>query len=268
MSGRSDPSLVKRRTVTLSSEGTVSSRPGSSSIRIIRPRIRSSPQCPQIPTHTLQAARQDGTPRSGCTVLVLNASHPMAHEISAEISSTLPASTVLFAPTLSLALYLLKRRSIDLILSSDQLPDGPLSKLHEFLELMSPPPELVVLSDLNHSRSQMDSHPGYRFVEVRRLAGSPGQTPPPTLGTPSPLPQPGLPALTSTISALGADLRNDLNNPLQEIVAMAFVAHTSEGLSPTAEHALSAIQRAASNMEQVVRGLEDKIRGAVSQSAA
>jgi len=34
---------------------------------------------------------------------------------------------------------------------------------------MSPPPELVVLSDVSSTRSQMSSHPGYRFVEVRRL---------------------------------------------------------------------------------------------------
>jgi signal transduction histidine kinase len=58
-------------------------------------------------------------------------------------------------------------------------------------------------------------------------------------------------------------LRNDLNNPLQEIVAMAFVATSSEGLSPVAEEALSAIQRAATNMATVVNSLEDKIRSVV-----
>jgi signal transduction histidine kinase len=74
--------------------------------------------------------------------------------------------------------------------------------------------------------------------------------------------------LTRTISELGADLRNDLNNPLQEIVAMAFVAHASAGLSPVAEQALSAIQRAAGSMEAVVKNIEDKIRGVVSRTAA
>jgi hypothetical protein len=63
----------------------------------------------------------------------INASHTMAHEITAQLSENLPGSTILFAPTLSLALWILKRRSIDLILSTDVLPDGSLSKLHEFL---------------------------------------------------------------------------------------------------------------------------------------
>jgi len=67
------------------------------------------------------------------------------------------------------------------------------------------------------------------------------------------------------ISSLGADIRNDLNNPLQEIVAMAFVATSSDGLSPIAEEALSAIQRAATNMSSVVNSLEDKIRSVVEQ---
>ena len=49
---------------------------------------------------------------------------------------------------------------------------------------------------------------------------------------------------------------------------MAFVAHASQGLSPVAEEALSAIQRAAGNMADVVNMLEDKIRGVVSTSAA
>jgi signal transduction histidine kinase len=76
------------------------------------------------------------------------------------------------------------------------------------------------------------------------------------------------PDITQTISNLGADIRNDLNNPLQEIVALAFVAHSSQGLSPSAEQALSAIQAAASNMATVVNKLEDKIRGAVRGNAA
>jgi signal transduction histidine kinase len=148
---------------------------------------------------------------------------------------------------------MLKRRSIDIILSSTILPDGPLAKLHEVLELMTPPPELVVLSELGTTRSEMDSHPGYRFVELRRfnqLSQSQGDAP------------------TEDIRILGADIRNDLNNPLQEIVAMAFVAQASQGLSPAADQALAAIERAAGNMASVVEGIEDKIRTLVQRSAA
>jgi len=189
----------------------------------------------------------------GCTVLVINASQSMAHEITLELSRTLPGSTILFAPTLSLALWILKRRKINLILSSAILPDGALGTLHQFIELMSPPPELVVISDLHSTRAELGSHPGYRFVELRRVSTRQGEE---------------SHVIQSRISELGANLRNDLNNPLQEIVAMAFVAHTSQGLSPMAEEALSAIQRAAGNMAEVVNRLEDKIRVVVSQSAA
>jgi signal transduction histidine kinase len=201
----------------------------------------------------LTPARPPVVSSEGCTVLVINASQSMAHEITLELSRTLPGSTILFAPTLSLALWILKRRKINLILSSAILPDGALGTLHQFIELMSPPPELVVISDLHSTRAELGSHPGYRFVELRRVSTRQGDD---------------SQVIQSRISELGANLRNDLNNPLQEIVAMAFVAHTSQGLSPMAEEALSAIQRAAGNMADVVNRLEDKIRVVVSQSAA
>lgn len=198
-------------------------------------------------------ARPPVVAQEGCTVLVINASQSMAHEITLELSRTIPGSTILFAPTLSLALWILKRRRINLILSSAILPDGALATLHQVIELMSPPPELVVISDLHSSRAELGSHPGYRFVELRRVSTRQG-------GEPQ--------VMQTRISELGANIRNDLNNPLQEIVAMAFVAHTSQGLSPMAEEALSAIQRAAGNMADVVNRLEDKIRVVVAESSA
>jgi signal transduction histidine kinase len=202
---------------------------------------------PLIPAHTQVVAPE------ACTVLVINASQSMAHEITLELSRTLPGSTILFAPTLSLALWILKRRHINLILSSAILPDGALTTLHQFIELMSPPPELVVISDLHSTRAELGSHPGYRFVELRRVSTRQGEE---------------RQVIQTRISELGANIRNDLNNPLQEIVAMAFVAHSSQGLSPMAEEALSAIQRAAGNMADVVNRLEDKIRVVVSDSSA
>jgi hypothetical protein len=206
-------------------------------------RLQSAPVLSQSPApHT-----------DGATVMVINASLELARELTVELSQALPGCSILFAPTLSTALWMLKRRSIDIILSSSILPDGPLGKLHEVLELMTPPPELVVLSELGTTRSEMDSHPGYRFVELRRfnqLAQSQDDAP------------------TEEIRTLGADIRNDLNNPLQEIVAMAFVAQASQGLSPAADQALAAIERAAGNMASVVEGIEDKIRTLVQRSAA
>jgi len=214
---------------------------------IYQQRIDQSNLKPLIPTHTPVVAPE------GCTVLVINASQSMAHEITLELSRTLPGSTILFAPTLSLALWILKRRQINLILSSAILPDGALGTLHQFIELMSPPPELVVISNLHSTRAELGSHPGYRFVELRRVSTRQGEE---------------RQVIQSRISELGANIRNDLNNPLQEIVAMAFVAHSSQGLSPMAEEALSAIQRAAGNMADVVNMLEDKIRVVVSESSA
>jgi hypothetical protein len=286
MSGRclTPPPFVKRRTITLDQATIVkdvTEEPGSG-VRIIRrPSASSSPAArptapippppkqpepppkqtaasvapiPPVVSQTISSKTSKG---DSPTVLVINASQHMAHEITHQLSVTLPGSTILFAPTLNLALWILKRRNIDLILTSSLLPDGPLPRLHEFLEQMSPPPELVVLSDISASRSELESHPGYRFVELRRLSAQTRE-----MFTEEE------PDITQTISNLGADIRNDLNNPLQEIVALAFVAHSSQGLSPSAEQALSAIQAAASNMATVVNKLEDKIRGAVRGNAA
>jgi hypothetical protein len=260
MSSSFDTPRVRRRTVTLTHDKVLKDVPCETETRIIRsapaqvdyqdPFLGNSTPTP--PKNLPNAVLPQGPAPSqvGATVLVINASQDMAQEITVELSRTLPGCSILFAPTLNLALWMLKRRSIDIILSSSILPDGPLTKLHESLELLSPPPELVILSDLSATRSDLGSHPGYRFVELRRVPTQRSYSP----STEQPLPQ---------ISTLGADLRNDLNNPLQEIVAMAFVATASQGLSPIAEEALGAIQRAASNMASVVNSLEDKIRTVV-----
>ncbi len=251
---------VTRRTVTIDQEKVVKDVASGSDVRIIRPQKSVEYQDPFL--GHLSQRPVEGSPiippstrtaGNTSTVLVINASQGLAQEITVELSRTLPGATILFAPTLHLALWILKRRTIDIILSSSVLPDGPLAKLHEFLELMSPPPELVVISDLTTTRSEISSHPGYRFVELRRVSVR--------QHVQQPVASPAAPL--SRISELGADIRNDLNNPLQEIVAMAFVAHSSQGLSASAEEALSAIQRAATNMAVVVNKIEEKIRSAV-----
>jgi signal transduction histidine kinase len=275
MSSSFDAPRVRRRTVTLTHDKILKEVPSAGDVRIIRaaqsiqePKAhheatnttksnafspRSMPSMPPFQAATPKASTYDAALQAGATVLVINASQQTAQEITLELSRTLPGCSILFAPTLQLALWILKRRSIDIILSSAVLPDGPLSRLHESLELMSPPPELVILSDLTTTRAELGSHPGYRFVELRRVQS---HTPyAPTV----------VDSNVTQISSLGADIRNDLNNPLQEIVAMAFVATSSDGLSPIAEEALSAIQRAATNMSSVVNSLEDKIRSVVEK---
>lgn len=279
MSSSFDAPRVRRRTLTLTHDKILKEVPNATEVRIIRA-AQSAPEEPaprNTPSHApkqnpilnergpavlrqvpVVAPSHSGAPRdasvsTGATVLVINASQQAAQEITLELSRTLPGCSILFAPTLQLALWILKRRSIDIILSSAVLPDGPLTRLHDSLELMSPPPELVILSDLTATRADLGSHPGYRFVELRRVQSH------------APYAAPAVDPTVTQISSLGADLRNDLNNPLQEIVAMAFVATSSDGLSPIAEEALSAIQRAASNMSSVVNSLEDKIRSVVEK---
>lgn len=269
MSSSFETPRVRRRTVTLTHDKVLKEVATPDEVRIIRavqpqqpvtehnkPAARPKPNAipPNKTTSTIPSSSQPGaTIQTGATVLVVNASQDTAQEITLELSRTLPGCSILFAPTLQLALWILKRRSIDIILSSAVLPDGPLSRLHESLECLSPPPELVILSDLTTTRAELGSHPGYRFVELRRVQSHTPYAPTPV--TPN----------VTQISSLGADIRNDLNNPLQEIVAMAFVATSSDGLSPIAEEALSAIQRAATNMSSVVNSLEDKIRSVVEQ---
>jgi signal transduction histidine kinase len=277
MSSSFDTPRVRRRTVTLTHDKIIKDIPSLSEVRVIRssaqpikqPRIDyqdpilgaaktpiSETRIANPPNSSVNDEQRDNQStrakvQTGANVLVINASQDTAREITLELSRTLPGCSILFAPTLQLALWILKRRTIDIILSSATLPDGHLSKLHESLEVMSPPPELVILSDLTTTRADLGSHPGYRFVELRRVQSS------------KPYAVASKESGATQISSLGADLRNDLNNPLQEIVAMAFVATSSTGLSPVAEEALSAIQRAAANMSTVVNSLEDKIRSVV-----
>ena len=191
-----------------------------------------------------------------CTALVINASLDMAREITIELSRAIPDCNIMFAPTLELAIWLIKRRPIDLVLTSEALPDGSLAKLHSELSDLEQPPELLVLGDFCSSSAQFTEHSAYRFVELRRLSSAIGELQGASTAD-------AAPNVKAVIEELGADIRNDLNNPLQEIVAMAFVAQSSNGLSPAAEQALTAIERAAKSMSHVVNGIEDKIKSVV-----
>jgi hypothetical protein len=184
MSSSSDTPRVRRRTVTLTHDKILKEVQSSEEVRIIRAgqssgsTLSQSNQATPAKSNNIFQERAKKAPtapphqsvsNASATVLVINASQETAQEITLELSRTLPGCSILFAPTLQLALWILKRRSIDIILSSALLPDGPLSRLHESLEAMSPPPELVILSDLTTTRAELGSHPGYRFVELRRM---------------------------------------------------------------------------------------------------
>lgn len=196
-----------------------------------------------------------------CSALVVNSSYTMAKEITLALTLRMPACAIMYAPTLQLARWILQRRKVDLVVSSGILPDGNVSALVPTFEKMETPPDLVVVGNLSEKSAERLENSGYLFNTVRHL-GDIKQTK--LGGKPNAEPQ----VLQSKIKELGADLRNDLNNPLQAIVAMVFVAQSANQVNPSTIQALEAIDRAAKGMAAVVNKLEEKIRGAVLPSVA
>lgn len=181
-----------------------------------------------------------------CTVLVINSSRSMAREITIQLTLSMPGISIMYAPSVHVAALLLARRHVDLVVSSPVLPDGTVEDLQSSLEDLETPPDVVVVGNFKHPNSDMLGNKLYEMSILRRLAGSGKSS---KIGT--------------KISSLGADLRNDLNNPLQEIVAMVFVAQSIAGsktVHSNTKQALTAIEKAAHNMAQVVNNLEEKIR--------
>lgn len=185
------------------------------------------------------------------TALVVNSSHVMAKEITFELSASVPNCSIMYAPTIELAKLILGKRFISLVVSEPVLPDGSVSLLAEYMEKIEAPPDLVVIGAPFSKRKEILSRSTYRFRVLWELVSG------------IEIEADGKNRSIDSVSTLGADLRNDLNNPLQEIVAMAFVAKSTGELSSTTVTALDAIQRAAKSMSGVVNRIEDKIRGVV-----
>ena len=113
---------------------------------------------------------------------------------------------------------------------------------------MEHPPDVVVVGDLTARSAETFGSLGYRLSATHRL-GTQAQD---------------SSQVQRAIRSLGADLRNDLNNPLQEIVAMVFVAQAGGEAAATTRQALAAIDGAAKNLAKVVGGLEEKIRDSLT----
>lgn len=197
------------------------------------------------------ASRAPLQPQVEQNVLVVNASTDMAQEITKQLMLEMPGCSLMYAPSVELAKWILHRRKIHLVVSSALLPDGSIMRLQETLPELENPPAVVVVGDLDLRSAEMFQGEGYDLLLTRRL----GRVDEGAVHQPE-----------ERIAELGADLRNDLNNPLQEIVAMVFVAQASNGTPEVASHALHAIDRAAKNMANVVSRLEDKIRSAVASA--
>lgn len=187
-------------------------------------------------TFSFQKDKQQLTPK----VLVLNASKEMAKEITYELSCSMPHCSLMYAPTIDLAALLLKRHKIELVIASPILADGNIARLCDTLEELCNPPSVVIVgkTTLKDAEKLERTH----TLSHTRIA--------PKAPT----------AFDTTIKSLGAELRDRLNNPLQEIVAMAFVAKASGKESAAVEKALEAIGNAAKSMSQLVNKLEDNIR--------
>lgn len=210
--------------------------------------LPSEPSAPRSQTYQVSGAE--------CTVLVVNASHHMAKEITMELALQLPGCSIVYAPSIEIAKLILNRRAISLVVSSPILPDGSVEKLRATLEKLPHAPDVVVVGAMSARNAELFAAGTYEFSAMRRCGATVAPPPrPKSARQPAPI--------DSTIKNLGADIRNDLNNPLQEIVAMVFVAQAGHTISPATEQALRAIDQAAKNMAKVVSGLEDKIRDAV-----
>lgn len=189
-------------------------------------------------------------------VLILNSNQIMANEITAELKEALPDCSILYVPTIFLAKKIIKHGNYDLIISSPILPDGSVTNLQASLKELTRRPDLVVLGNLS---VKLKNELAECFVNS---SGEYKSTTAPCKETNQ---QSKVQAKLARIRQLGADLRNDLNNPLQEIVTMLFVAQNlpNQDAEPGIKEALQAIERASQNMATVVKGLEGKISKAV-----
>lgn len=172
-------------------------------------------------------------------ILLVNSCNRMAKEINRELLKKLPDCSVTFAPSLSLAKLLIAKGSFNLIICSAIMPDGSSILLKEYLEKIKSQASLVVIKNNN------------LLLDIGQILASR---------------QPAIKLNSdSKIKELGADLRNDLNNPLQEILTMVHVASSQNEKTEITSQALEAIGKAATNLAGVVKQIEGKIRVAINQ---
>jgi hypothetical protein len=181
----------------------------------------------------------------GCRALVINASHEMASAMRAQLEEVLDECEITFAPSIELARWLLKRQTFELVVTSSILPDGNPAKLRDTIATLEHPPAVVVVGDLTSDDVRRLGDDWYAFSSLQ-VQGRQRET------------------LQDRISSLGADLRDQLNNPLQEIVAMVFIAQRGGEGPELGDKALHAIDRAAKNLAGVVSRLEDRIRECIT----
>lgn len=220
-----------------------------------------------------QTVRSEEIKANECNVLLINATYSMAKEITHELAVSLPGCSITYTPTIELARIILRDRKIDLIISDAILADGTVSKLSPMLQQCDPQPDLLVVGA---PQSDLERELHYAKYRKRQL-GKEKIKPYPIIqrGKNTSLAHANTQAIQQQdshyrpttaepkhLAKLGADIRNDLNNPLQEIVTMVFVAQSGseKEIDPTTATALGAIDKAANNMASVIHQIEERIR--------
>lgn len=193
-------------------------------------------------------------------VLVINGSTQMASAITRQLLIALPHANIMYAPTIDLAGWILKTRPIQLIISSEVLPDGGAHKLHSVVRRLRTPPDLLMVGHSVHGSVQELRKAGYKLVSRKTIGDTALEAP----KVKQPIKRHRSVPISERVSTLSADLRNDLNNPLQEIVTMAFVAKQTREQQALSTDALNAIEKAAKQLAGTVNGLEERIKQAVS----
>lgn len=176
-------------------------------------------------------------------ILILNGSAEMAKLVTSELLKSVPGAKLLYAPSIAIAEWLITTRRFHLIISDAILPDGNISRLNRSLSTLENLPDLIVVGEKNFKGKQILLDKTYSLQKISDMQSEVKQ---------------------SKVAELGADLRNDLNNPLQQIVAMAFVARSAQGASELTNEALGAIESAAQSMAGVVWGIEEKLLKALN----
>lgn len=183
-------------------------------------------------------------------VLVINSSAAMAKEITLAITLKMPLCSIMYAPGVEVAGWLLKKRRIDVVVSSPMLPDGGIEKLIPVCELLNPSPDLVIVGSPEPEQLRIINRFGRTHQASSYFEPKPQAEALPKINRP----------VVDIAKRVGADIRNDINNPLQEIVAMIYVAKTGKEVSPITVEALEAIDKATKGIAATVQGIEERLR--------
>ncbi len=185
------------------------------------------------------------SPRNGRgkKILIINNSSALAFHLKFELEHLLPGCEMVFTPTIEAAAIMLKSEDFSVVIAEASVNKKDLTFQ---LEQCVAPPNLILVGSEEAEILGLAHSVIFELASVRAIKP--------------------LPHVEDPVQTVGNDLRNDLNNPLQAILASVYVAKHLDAASEEAALALDAISHAASQMASTVRGLESRIRRAVHRS--